>query len=65
MKSLSSLPQLRVAMLLSTVITDNGLMQLTKCPSLRRINVSGTGITPEGIRKFKQAMPDCRVENFE
>jgi hypothetical protein len=42
-------------------ITDEGLLNLTKFPLLKRVYIGGTRVTPTGVLKFQRAMPNCWV----
>jgi internalin A len=42
-------------------VTDAGLKELTTLKSLRTVSLTKTRVTEAGVRKFKEALPDCRV----
>jgi hypothetical protein len=46
-----------------TNITDESISILSQLTSLRRLDISGTKITEEGIRKLQAALPDCQITN--
>lgn len=47
--------------LVNNPVTDEGLPVLAHIKTLRVLNVSGTQVTAEGLQKFRQALPDCKV----
>ena len=51
---------LEVINLGGTGLTDDGLMRLAGCPKLRFV-ISGTKVTPEGIKRFQQALPGVQI----
>ncbi len=47
----------------STGVTDEGLRSLEGLPRLEQLDLKGVkGITPAGVKRFKQANPKCAVE---
>jgi Leucine-rich repeat (LRR) protein len=54
------LPNLETLDLAKTSLTDAGLSQLAGMPSLRKLYIGGTKVTPEAVAAFHQAHP--RVE---
>lgn len=43
-------------------ITDTSLLHLAECsPNLQLLDVTGTSVTPQGVRKFEEIKPNCRV----
>ena len=42
-------------------ITDAGLGHLEKLTQLKKLHLTMTGVTDEGIEKLKQALPDCQI----
>ncbi len=43
-------------------LTNAGVPALAKMKSLRRIDLTGTNVTPDGLRMLKRSLPDARVE---
>lgn len=62
MKSISKLRSLTWLGLERTEITDAGLAQITDLRALADLRLTGTRVTREGIRRFKIAVPTCRIE---
>jgi hypothetical protein len=60
LEHLRRLTQLQELSLSGTLITDASLEQLKALP-LQSLDVRGTAVTQDGIRKFEAAMPGCRV----
>lgn len=58
---LPALHQLRFLTLGHTIITDAGLDLLADCERLEAVNLKGTAVTAEGIARFLERRPDCRV----
>jgi hypothetical protein len=44
-----------------TKLSDAGLAQLAAFPNLRRVDASGSRVTPAGIDKLKKAIPEVTV----
>jgi len=59
--ALASLENLEVLDLKDTAITDATLERLAGLPNLRWLRVEAIQVTPDGIRKLKQARPDLKV----
>ncbi len=45
----------------NTSVTDAGLESLRAVTQLKILHLSGSKVTAEGVRKFKEAMPTCKV----
>jgi hypothetical protein len=62
---LKDLPNLEVVYLAETAVDDNGLVALAKCRRLKEFHwmtpYPSHQFTPEGIARFKRALPRCRV----
>lgn len=43
-------------------ITDEGLACLGSCNKLRYIDLKGTQVTPEGVMKLREPLPNCQIE---
>jgi hypothetical protein len=48
--------------LLESRVTDDGLQQLRCLGGLQRLDLRGTKVTEAGVKKFQQALPNCRIE---
>jgi hypothetical protein len=59
LKGLSRLAEVDVS---NSEITDITLEKLSPLKSLRKLNVRGTRVTDDGVRKFRKAVPECEVE---
>lgn len=61
-KNLAGLPMLeRLRLTGNAGVTDEGLIELAKCPSLKEVFVRWTGVTEEGAERLRQALPGCQV----
>ncbi len=60
--SIKGMKQLKVLNLSGNSISDAGLKQLTGMMSLETIRLADTKVTPDGIAKFNEALPGCKVE---
>jgi hypothetical protein len=62
---LKDLPRLEVIILVATAVDDNGLLSLAECRRLKEVDLLWRDFphwfTPEGIARFKRAMPNCLV----
>jgi len=56
-----NLPSLEVLNLFNTPVTDTSVPALTKLTGLKRLYLSGTNITVEGLTRLQTALPDCQV----
>lgn len=61
--SLSRVKTLKQLNLTGTQITDEGLKSLTRIPGLEGLYLHGTQVTNEGVARFQQALPECRVRH--
>lgn len=61
---LAKSPSLQVLLIASTTgqITDTGLQHLESLTSLRKLQLGSTKVTPEGLARFRAALPDCEVD---
>jgi hypothetical protein len=59
LKGLSRLAEVDVS---NSEITDITLEKLSPLKGLRKLNVRGTRVTDDGVRKFRKAVPECEVE---
>ncbi len=67
MADLLRLDRLEDLRLSQTRVTDGGLAMLQNLKTLKRLSFAAaefTRVTHEGVAKFKQARPDCKVERF-
>jgi len=46
-----------------TLISDDTLDHLARLPNLVSLNVSFTYVTPEGLARFQQSCPNCKVKS--
>jgi hypothetical protein len=44
-----------------TPVTDAGLEDLQELSGLRYLSLSWTQITPKGVKKLQEALPDCEI----
>ncbi len=58
---LAKMQQLQVLRLYGCPTTDAQLLRLTVLTNLRQINLEGSMVTVDGVRKFKMALPQCKV----
>ncbi|HVW35760.1 MAG TPA: hypothetical protein VHB99_00595 [Pirellulales bacterium] len=56
------LPAITELGLPDTRITNGGVRHLKRLTKLRFLSLTGTGITPEGVRDLRQALPNCRID---
>ena len=42
-------------------ITDASLEKLSDQEKLRWIGLAGTGVTPEGVARLRERLPDCNI----
>ena len=62
---LKALPQLQKLTLLDcTKVTDVGLETLNGLSRLRELNLDGTTVTDECLKKLQQALPHCRISCY-
>jgi hypothetical protein len=59
---LESLPDLRVLDVSHSMVTDDGLKEIAKLKTLRKVVYSPGYITEAGVAELKKALPDCVVE---
>jgi formylglycine-generating enzyme required for sulfatase activity/serine/threonine protein kinase len=58
---LTELKEIYALMLPDSQITDAGLVQLAKLTKLKGVNVLGTRVTAEGVKRFNELLPTCKV----
>ncbi len=63
MTTLAHLPKLQGLNLDNTQITDSGLEQLAVAKDLIHLSLRGTVVTPAGIAKLKQALPNLDISD--
>jgi hypothetical protein len=59
---LESFPDLRVLDVSHSMVTDDGLKEIAKLKTLRKVVYSPGYITEAGVAELKKALPDCVVE---
>jgi hypothetical protein len=59
--AISGWGRLRIIDLSDTPVGDGSLLVLASLPELSQVHISGTGVTPEGIRRFQSERPTVRV----
>ena len=59
--SLSGLANLEGLDLTNTQITDVGLTHLSSLTKLNYLWLIGTRVTDEGIEKFQETLPSCKI----
>jgi len=42
-------------------VTDSGIIQLVECPELRYLGIRHTKVTPGGVKKLQEALPNCQI----
>jgi hypothetical protein len=65
LRQLSPLNGLKRLYIYHTAIGDFGLVNLTRLPGLKSLTCSGTDVTEDGLNRFRQLMPGCKVVNFK
>lgn len=58
---LNAFPNLTHVSLNGTEISDAGLLHLQRLATLEAVELVNTKVTDEGVRKFQQALPNCRI----
>jgi len=43
-------------------VTDEGLIQVARLTQLRHLDLTKTKVTDAGVKKFQQALPNCKIE---
>jgi hypothetical protein len=57
------LPNLRVLNLRRLPIDDDDLQYLQALTDLEELDLRGTQVTEEGVKKLQEALPDCKIEH--
>jgi hypothetical protein len=61
---LKDLPQLReLSVTCAEGLTDAGLQSIAQLTQLRSLRLDHTQVVDEGIKKLRQALPNCRIED--
>ena len=64
LEHLTELSNLRALSLRNTKITDEGLIHLRRLTRLDYLSlVDVFGVTPEGVKKLQQALPNCNIDH--
>jgi hypothetical protein len=45
----------------SASVTDEGLFHLENLPQLKELILSQTKVTPDGVKRLQQALPNCKL----
>jgi hypothetical protein len=61
MPQLANLTRVRYLYLENAPITDAGLAELHRAKGLRRVWLTGTHATAEGVKDLQNALPDCEI----
>jgi internalin A len=59
--SIAALKSLENLTLVSKSVSDEAVDDLAKMTSLRHLQLGGTGISPAGFARLRQALPDCEI----
>jgi hypothetical protein len=57
------LENLASLVLMETMVSDAGLSELTRLQSLMSLDLSGSKVTDDGVRKLEKAIPHCKITN--
>ncbi|MEO1982653.1 MAG: PQQ-binding-like beta-propeller repeat protein [Fuerstiella sp.] len=61
LKQLSELKQLSSLNLVGAKVTDHGVDDLIRLRKLRHLTLIGTGMSVDGLRRLRKALPNCAV----
>lgn len=61
MPRISQMTYLRNLMMCQTVVDDSGLTHLYRLTNLQNLDLRGTKVSPEGVKKLREALPKCNV----
>jgi hypothetical protein len=60
--SIARLDRIEIVDLENTLLTDKGLKELEKCPSLVEVWIGGCSeVTKSGVDRLRSSLPDCKV----
>jgi hypothetical protein len=63
MAGFKTMPNIEAIGLANTAITDQALEHLAEVSTLRELDILGCNqLTPDGVRAFRQAQPNCKLE---
>ncbi len=62
-KHLVGLPKLENLRIPLVSITDVGLESLSQIKTLKFVSVKGSKVTAAGVKKFRAALPECKIES--
>jgi hypothetical protein len=60
---LKGLGELQFLYLLTTRVTDAGLVHLKALGKLKALDLGGTRVTEKGLAELRKALPEARVSN--
>jgi hypothetical protein len=63
LERVKGLTSLRALDLAHTQVTDAALAHLTGLTSLRGLDLRHTQVTEEGVKKFQEAVPNCKIQH--
>jgi len=62
---LRRLPKLRFVVLEGPEFNDDSLNKLGSCLKLEELELYTTSVTKDGIRDFRDKLPNCRIEGWK
>jgi hypothetical protein len=65
LKGLDKLNKLESLSLLSNIMTDRGLENLSAMTNLRQLDLNGGQLTPQGVAKLRAALPNLRIQSAQ
>ena len=55
------MPELRILDLANTSISDKGLIHLARLAKLQELNLKGTKITDQGLKRLQKELPGATI----